>query len=48
MNPKVLIVVTGGVACAYADLGIDVVIADFDHLKAIDPAAIARSIPVSS
>lgn len=47
-NPKVLIVLTGGVAYAYADRGIDMVIADFDHLKAIDPAAIARSIPVSS
>jgi hypothetical protein len=40
MNPKVLIVVTGGVACAYADRGVDVVIADFDDLKATDPAAI--------
>ncbi len=40
MNPKVLIVVTGGVACAYADQGVDVVIADFDHQQATDPAAI--------
>jgi hypothetical protein len=27
MNPKVLIIVTGGVAYAYADCGVDVVIA---------------------
>jgi len=40
MNPKVLIVVSGGVACAYADAGVDVVIADFDHLNAADPADI--------
>jgi hypothetical protein len=40
MNPKVLIVVSGGVACAYADAGVDAVIADFDHLNAADPADI--------
>jgi hypothetical protein len=40
MNPKVLIVVSGGVAWAYADAGVDVVIADFDHLKAANPADI--------
>jgi hypothetical protein len=40
MNPKVLVVVTGGVACAYADCCIDVVIADFDDLKAANPADI--------
>lgn len=40
MNPKVLIVVSGGIACAYADAGVDVVIADFDHLNAADPVDI--------
>jgi len=40
MNPKVLIVVSGGVACAYADDGVAVAIVDFDHLKAADPADI--------
>jgi hypothetical protein len=40
MNPKVLIIVSGGVACVYADPGVGVVIADFDDLKATDPNAI--------
>jgi hypothetical protein len=40
MNPKVLIVVSGGVAYAYADSGVDVVIVDFDHLKATAPTDI--------
>ena len=37
MNKKVLITVSGGIASAYADPGLDVVIVDLDDAKDADP-----------
>ena len=37
MNKKVLITVSGGVASAYSDSGVDVVIVDLDDAKESDP-----------
>jgi len=39
-NPKVLIVVSGGIAYPYADHGVDVVVADLDELKDSGPACV--------
>ena len=37
MNKKVLITVSGGIASAYAEPGVDVVIVDLDDAKDADP-----------
>ena len=39
-NPKVLIVVSGGVAYPYADHGVDVAVADLDELRDSGPSAV--------
>jgi hypothetical protein len=39
-NPKVLIVVSGGVAYPYADNGVDVAVADLDELRDSGPSAV--------
>jgi hypothetical protein len=40
-NPKVLIVVSGGVAYPYADHGVDVAVADLDELWDSGPSGVA-------